>query len=459
MKYNLIVIGSGPAGQKAAISAAKMGKSVAIIDRKAMLGGVSLHGGTVPSKTLREAILHLSGLRQRAFYGKDYTVKERVLQEDLKARVKIVEDREMLVIRDQLQRNNVDMYFGMAQFLSANTISVDIDNDENQVLEGENILIACGTRPAHDPGMSFDGQKIIDVDQILDLKEIPRELIVVGAGIIGLEYASMFAALDVKVTILERRETILDFIDREIMEQLIIQLQKLNVIVCLGETVKDIAIDDQGVVVTNLISGKVVKGNTLLYAVGRKTNVDTLNLDAIGLETDERGRVVVNETLQTKVPSVYAAGDVIGFPALAATSMEQGRLASRYMFANSTKRASKLLPYGIYTIPEISMIGQTEQELTELDVPYEIGVARFDELARGGILGLSMGYLKLLFNPESFEVLGVHIIGESATELIHIGQAVMSLKGTVKYFRDTVFNYPTLAEAYKVAALDGLNKL
>ncbi len=459
MKFDLIVIGSGPAGQKAAIEAAKLGKSVAIVDRKAMLGGVSLHGGTIPSKTLREAILHLSGLRQRAFYGKNYTVKERILQEDLKARVQIVEEGEMQIIRDHLKRYKIEMYFGLARFLSTSTVAVDIDNNEEQLLEGTNILIACGTRPAHDPTISFDGQKIIDVDQILDLKEIPHELVVVGAGIIGLEYASMFAALDVKVTVLERRETILDFIDHEIIERLISQLQSSKVIFHLGEVVRDIKVDADGTVLTNLKSGKIIKSDTLLYAVGRQTNVDTLNLKAIGLDTDQRGRILVNDKYQTKIPTIYAAGDVIGFPALAATSMEQGRLASRYMFTNLSKKSAKLLPYGIYTIPEISMIGKTEKELVELGIPYEFGVARFEELARGSILGLQMGYLKLLFNPDTLEILGLHVIGESATELIHIGQAVMSLNGTIKYFRDTVFNYPTLAEAYKIAALNGLSKL
>jgi NAD(P) transhydrogenase len=459
MNYDLIVIGSGPAGQKAAIAAAKFGKSVAIIDRKAMLGGVTMHGGTIPSKTLREAILYLSGLQQRAFYGKDYAVKERISHQDLEARVRMVEEREMHVIRDQLNRNDVDIYFGTAYFVNKHTVAVDTDDKEKESLRGEKILIACGTRPARNPNISFDGQTIIDVDQILDLKELPDELIVVGAGVIGLEYASMFAAMDVEVTIIEKSSTILDFVDREIIERLIYHLRNLNVTFRIGETVRTVEKDEKNRVVANLESGKKIRAQTLLYAVGRQTNADSLDLGAIGFKIDERGRISVNENFQTKIAHIYAAGDVIGFPALASTSMEQGRLASCHMFAQPAESSSELLPYGIYTIPEISMIGKTEQELTEMQIPYEFGAARFDELAKGGILGVNIGYLKILFDPGSLKILGVHIIGETATELIHIGQAVLSLGGTIAYFRDTVFNYPTLAEAYKVAALDGLNKL
>lgn len=458
MHYDLIVIGSGPAGQKAAIAAAKLGESVAIIDRKAMLGGVSLHGGTIPSKTLREAILYLSGLRQRAFYGKDYAVKQKISREDLVARVQSVEEREMRVIRDQLNRNDVDMYFGTAHFVDDHTVAVEMEH-ETEKLKGQHILIACGTRPARNPDIPFDGETIIDVDQILDLAEMPGEMIVVGAGVIGLEYASMFATMDVEVTVIEKKGTMLDFVDQEIIDRLTYHLRDHNVIFRLGETVKTIHKDEKNRVVAILESGKRIRAQTLLYAVGRQTNSDSLQLEAIGLLTGKRGQIPVNERFQTEIPHIYAAGDVIGFPALAATSMEQGRLASCHMFGQTTEDASEQLPYGIYTIPEISMIGKTEQELTEMKIPYEFGAARFDELARGGILGVEIGYLKILFDPESLKVLGVHIIGEAAAELLHIGQAVMSLNGTIAYFRDTVFNYPTLAEAYKVAAFDGLNKL
>jgi NAD(P) transhydrogenase len=458
MQYDLVIIGSGPAGQKAAVAGSKLGKSVAIIDKKAMFGGVTLHGGTIPSKTLREAILHLSGLRQRSFYGRDYTVKDEINMQDLVSRVRLVEQREMQIIRDQLKRNCISMYYGTARFKDKHTIHITCEND-TEVIEADKILIACGTRPARHPDIPFDGETIIDVDQILDLKALPREMIVVGAGVIGFEYASMFAAMNVDVTIIERHDTVLKFVDREIIERLTHSLRTINAVFRLGETVAKVEKDHSNRVVATLESGKKVRGETLLYAVGRQTNTDTLDLINIGLVTDPRGRISVSEHFQTAIPNIYAAGDVIGFPALAATSMEQGRLAGCHMFGASSDSSPDNLPYGIYTIPEISMIGKTEQELTARKVPYEFGGARYDELAKGQILGIQTGYLKILFDPESLRLLGVHIIGEHATELIHIGQAVLNLNGTIEYFRDTVFNYPTLAEAYKVAALDGLNKI
>ncbi len=458
MHFDLIVIGSGPAGQKAAIAAAKLGHKVAIIDKMAMYGGVSLHGGTIPSKTLREAILFLFGLRQRAFYGHDYTVKEEINQHDLVMRVRMVEDREMRVIRDQLKRNRINMYFGMARFVDDKTVLVKGEK-RDETLTADKFLIACGTHPARDPAIPFDDQTIIDVDQILDLKQLPRKLIVVGAGVIGIEYASMFAAMNIDVTLIEQRTTILDFVDSEIIDRLKYSLRELNTIIRLGESMEKVEKEADGKVKVTLDSGKVVRGDTFLYAVGRQTNTDSLNLESIGLNTDSRGRISVNDQFQTEIPHVYAAGDVIGFPALAATSMEQGRQASCNMFCGSVQSSHDLLPYGIYAIPEISMVGKTEQELTKEKIPYEIGSARYDEIAKGQILGEKAGFLKILFDPASLKILGVHIIGEQAAELIHIGQAVMSLKGTLEYFRDAVFNYPTLAEAYKVAALNGLNKL
>ncbi len=458
MHFNLIVIGSGPAGQKGAIAAAKLGQSVAIVDKVTMYGGVSLHGGTIPSKTLREAILFLFGLRQRAFYGHDYTVKEEINHEDLVMRVRMVEEREMSVIRDQLKRNRIQMFFGTGRFVDERTLSV-INEDEEHTLTADNFLIACGTHPARHPNIPFDDYTIIDVDQILDLKELPRRLIVVGAGVIGLEYASMYAAMGIDVVLIDQRMTLLEFVDHEIIDRLKFSLMEKNTVFRLGETVESVSKEDNGMIRVMLESGKVVRGDTFLYAVGRQTNADSLNLGAIGLETDERGRISVNESFQTALPHIYAAGDVIGFPALAATSMEQGRLASCNMFCMPAKSSHELLPYGIYTIPEISMVGRTEQELTKNKIPYEFGTARYDELAKGQILGAKFGFVKILFDPQTLKLLGVHIIGEQAAELIHIGQVVLSLGGTVNYFRDTVFNYPTLAEAYKVAALNGLNKL
>jgi len=456
--YDLVVIGSGPAGQKGAISAAKHGKKVAVIDRKGMLGGVSLHTGTIPSKTLREAILYMTGFRQRAFYGCDYAVKERIGKEDLSARVRIVQERELEVVRHQFRRNEITVIQGSAQFVDPHTIRVETDSVDIS-LAAEKILIACGTRPARNPMIPFDGQTVIDSGEMESLSRIPKELIVVGAGVIGIEYASMCAALEIRVTIIEQRPEMLDFVDREIVEQLQYHLRNLDVILRFGEKVLSVEKDSSGAVVAILDSGKTVSAEALLYAVGRQTNADLLNLDAAGVAIDERGKISVNEHFQTSIPHIYAAGDVIGFPALAATSMEQGRLAASHMFGGAANNSAFPLPYGIYTIPEISMIGKTERQLTEEKIPYEVGVAKYDELARGQILGDQTGKLKLLFDPKNLKLLGLHIIGEGATELIHIGQAVLNTGATIEYFRDTVFNYPTLAEAYKVAALNGLNKL
>ncbi len=458
MHYDLIVIGSGPAGQKGAIAAAKLGRKVAIIDKQAMYGGVSLHGGTIPSKTLREAILFLFGLRQRAFYGHDYTVKEEINHEDLVMRVRMVEEREMRVIRDQLKRNDIHMFFGIARFRDEKTIVVEGEKEQH-TLTAEHFLIACGTHPVRDPEIPFDGETIIDVDQILDLQDLPRKLIVVGAGVIGLEYASMFAAMNIDVTLIDQRDDILNFVDHEIIDRLKFSMMEEHTVFRLGETIRKVEKERDGLVKVTLESGKIVRGDIFLYAVGRQTNADSLHLDAIGLKTDERGRIGVDQNFQTELEHIYAAGDVIGFPALAATSMEQGRLACCNMFCHAAQSCHELLPFGIYTIPEISMVGKTEQELTRDRIPYEIGTARYDELAKGQILGVKSGFVKILFDPLTLKLLGVHIIGDQAAELIHIGQVVMSLGGTIEYFRDTVFNYPTLAEAYKVAALNGLNKL
>ena len=456
--YDLIVIGSGPAGQKAAIAAAKLGKKVAVIDRKGMLGGVSLHTGTIPSKTLREAVMYMTGFRQRAFYGSDYSLKEKVSKEDLSARVRTVLERELEVVRHQFRRNEVTVIQGSACFLDPHTIVAPTDAGDAQ-LSAEKILIACGTRPARDPMIPFDGQTVIDAGELESLAEIPKDLIVVGAGVIGIEYASMCAALEVRVTVIEQRAEILDFVDREIVEHLQYHLRDLGVIFRFGEKVLSVEKDSRGAVVATLESGKTVAGAALLYAVGRQSNADLLKLEAAGVPLDNRGRIGVNEHFQTAIPHIYAAGDVIGFPALAATSMEQGRLAACHMFGAHSTNSTSPLPYGVYTIPEISMIGKTERQLTEEKIPYEVGIARYEELARGQILGDQTGRLKLLFDPRDLKLLGIHIIGEGATELLHIGQAIMNTGATIEYFRDTVFNYPTLAEAYKVAALNGLNKL
>jgi NAD(P) transhydrogenase len=458
-EYDLVVIGSGPAGQKGAICAAKLRKKVAIVERRKTIGGVCVHTGTIPSKTLREAVLYLSGFRQRAFYGRGYSLKDHIAMADLVFRAEAVIAREIEVIKAQLRRNAIDVVEGDARFLDPNTVEV-LDGDGSQLLHAKHVLIACGTRPAHNADIPIDGKRIFDSDQVHCLEEVPRDLIVVGAGIIGLEYASMFAALGTKVSLLDQRPTLLDFADGEIVENLCFQLRQLGTVFRLGEKVVSIGFDqERDRVFAKLESGKSVHGQALLYTIGRQANSDQLNMQAAGLAADGRGKIAVDENFRTSVPHIYAAGDVIGFPALASTSMEQGRLASCHMFGKPGSMPPALIPYGIYTIPEISMVGHTEEQLTQQKIPYETGVARYVELAKGQMLGDDQGMLKLLFDPDSLKLLGVHVIGDRAAEIVHIGQAVLALGASIEYFRDTVFNYPTLAEAYKVAALDGLNKL
>jgi NAD(P) transhydrogenase len=457
--FDLIVIGSGPAGQKGAICAAKLRKRVAVVDRTLMIGGVCVHTGTIPSKSVREAIFQLTGNAVRAFYGDNYRGKNDISVQDLSFRVRTIISRETEVIRAQLRRNGVQIFQGTAQFADPHTIEVQGDNDKT-ILHADHVLIACGTRPARNPEIPFDDKRIVDTDRISGMDGLPRELIVVGAGVVGLEYASFLAALGTEVTLIDQRPTLLDFADREIMEALAYHLRQMGTMFRLGEKVTRVGIDPQrDRVFAELESGKKVQADALLYAVGRQANGDQLRVEAAGLQPDPRGKIKVNEHYQTNVPHIYAAGDIIGFPALASTSMEQGRLSSCHMFGAPSEHMPELFPYGIYTIPEISMVGQTEETLTANKVPYEVGLAKYNELAKSMMLGDESGMLKLLFDRNTRKLLGVHVIGQRATEIIHIGQAVLYYGGTIEYFRDTVFNYPTLAEAYKVAALDGLNKL
>jgi NAD(P) transhydrogenase len=458
-QFDLIVIGSGPAGQKGAICAAKLRKRVAVIDRTLMMGGVCVHTGTIPSKSVREAIFQLTGNAVKSFYGNNYRSNRDISLHDLSFRVQSIVARETEVIRSQLKRNGVTIFQGAAQFADSHTIEIEGDA-EKATVRGDHILIACGTRPARSPDIPFDGKRILDTDEINSLDTLPRELIVVGAGVVGLEYASFLAAMGVEVTLVDQRPTILDFVDREIVEALAYHLRQMNTTFRLGEKVTRAGIDPQrDRVFAELESGKKIQADGLLYAVGRQANGDRLRLELAGLQPDPRGKITVNRYFQTDVPHIYAAGDVIGFPALASTSMEQGRLSSCHMFGLPCESMPELFPYGIYTIPEISLVGQTEEKLTADKVPYEVGIAKYNELAKSMMLGDETGMLKLLFDRNTRKLLGVHAIGQRATEIIHIGQAVLAHGGSIEYFRDTVFNYPTLAEAYKVAALDGLNKL
>jgi NAD(P) transhydrogenase len=449
--FDLVVIGSGPAGQKAAIQAAKLGKRVAIAERE-RVGGVSVNWGTIPSKTLREAIVYLTGLSQRSTYGESYRVKEEITVEDLSHRTRQVVSREVDIVRNQLMRNHVHLLEGTAAFVDPHTIAVG----DKQVTTAY-VVIACGTTPARPAAVDFDEKTVLDSDGLLRLERIPGSLVVVGAGVIGTEFASMFAALGSKVTIVEKRPTFLDFCDGEIVEGLRYHLRDLGVSFRFGEEVVAVDRHEAGTL-THLASGKRVVADVVLYAAGRQGAVEPLQLANAGLEADARGKIEVGPDFRTSVEHIFAAGDVIGGLALAATSMEQGRLAAAHAFGEAAEM-NQLVPIGIYAIPEIAYIGRTEEQLTAEAVGYEVGVSRYRELARGQILGDSYGMLKLLVSPGDHRLLGVHALGTNATEVIHIGQAVMGCGGTVDFLVDSVFNYPTLAESYKVAALDAHNKL
>ncbi|MGW0996821.1 Si-specific NAD(P)(+) transhydrogenase [Streptomyces sp. NPDC002520] len=457
--FDMLVIGSGPGGQKAAIAAAKLGRRVAVIDRPDMVGGVSLHTGTIPSKTLREAVLYLTGLTQRDMYGQSYRLKEEITVADLTARTRHVVGREVDVVRSQLSRNQVTLFPGTARFVDPHTIALsdDVTGDE-RLLSAEHIVIATGTRPARPDSVEFDGRTIMDSDNVLSVERVPRSMVIVGAGVIGMEYASMFAALGSKVTVVEKRPGMLDLCDVEVVESLKYHLRDLAVTFRFGETVAAVERHPRGTL-TVLESGKKIPADTVMYSAGRQGLTAGLGLDKAGLTADARGRIRVDEHYRTEVGHIYAVGDVIGFPALAATSMEQGRAAAYHACGEPVGRMHNLQPIGIYTIPEISFVGRTEDQLTEDRVPFEVGIARYRELARGQIIGDSHGMLKLLVSPVDRTLLGVHCFGSGATELIHIGQSVMGCGGTVDYLVDAVFNYPTLAESYKVAALDATNKL
>jgi NAD(P) transhydrogenase len=456
--FDVLVIGSGPGGQKAAIAAAKLDRRVAIVERPEMLGGVCLNTGTIPSKTLREAVLYLTGLDQRELYGQSYRLKDEITIGDLSTRTRHVVSRESDVVRSQLSRNRVAILTGTGRFRDPTTIEIADASGRSRDVSAEKVIIATGTKPARPASVAFDERTIIDSDGILQLDRVPRSMLVAGAGVIGIEYASMFAALGTKVTVVEQRERMLDFCDIEVVEALKYHLRDLAVTFRFGETVSAVERHPDGAMAL-LASGKRIPAETVMYSAGRQGMTAGLNLEAAGLTADERGRIKVDECFQTTVPTIYAVGDVIGFPALAATSMEQGRVAAHHACGEPLREVSSLQPIGIYSLPEISFIGQTEDQLTRDCVPFEVGVSRYRELARGQIVGDSYGVLKLLVSPIDRTLLGVHVFGTGATELVHIGQAVMGCGGTIDYLVNAVFNYPTLAESYKVAALDATNKM
>jgi NAD(P) transhydrogenase len=457
--YDLIIIGSGPAGRAAAIQAGKLKRRVLVIDRKDRFGGVSVHTGTIPSKTLRETVLNLSGWRERSFYGRSYRVKDDIGAHDLKARLHKTLDYEVDVLEHQFNRNHVDTLNGAARFTGPHEIEVATEAGEKTMLTADRFLIATGTKTYRPETVPFNGSSVVDSDEFLDLAQIPRSLIVVGAGVIGVEYATMFSALDVRVTLIEPRETFLDFIDRAIIQDFTHQILENGVDLRLGSAIDRIE-TTPGHVEVSLANGRHVRAEMLLFAAGRMGATDGLNLSAAGLKSDHRGRLSVDrKTYQTDIPHIYAAGDVIGHPSLASTSLQQGRVAACHALDTPTLPESPWFPYGIYSVPEISTCGMSEEEMQERGIPYEVGVARFRETSRGHIMGLEHGMLKMLFSLKTRRVLGVQIVGEGATELIHIAQAVLNLKGTVDYFVQNTFNYPTLAEAYKIAGLDAFNRM
>ena len=457
-QFDLVSVGSGPAGQRAAVQAAKLGKRAALIERRRLLGGVCVDTGTIPSKTFREAILSFTCGSLDGAPG--HRPESRPTADLLLQRVNSVVAREVRVIEDQLRRNDVEVIFGEASFKDPHTLLVRSEDGWREITAGS-VVIAVGTQPGPVPGVQPDGEVIVSSDDIMNLKRIPHSMVVVGAGVIGIEYASMFGALGVQVSLMERRDRPLEFLDHEIVDELVHEMRRRNVILRPGEAVAriDIIEGPPRRVLLELESGKKITSDLALFAIGRIGATDTLNLPAAGLTADERGRVKVDEHFRTAVPHIFAAGDVVGYPSLAATSSEQGRLAACHALGLPAKAMADNFPVGIYAIPEISMTGPPEHELTKQRVPYEVGLARYREIARGQILGDDTGLLKLIFHRDDRRLLGVHIIGTSATELLHIGQAVLALGGGLDYFLDTVFNYPTLAECYKVAALNAENKL
>ncbi|UOA28746.1 Si-specific NAD(P)(+) transhydrogenase [Pseudosulfitobacter sp. DSM 107133] len=457
--YDLVIIGSGPAGRAAAIQAGKLKRRVLVIDRRDRLGGVSVHTGTIPSKTLRETVLNLSGWRERSFYGRSYRARQDIGAEDLRARLHMTLDYEVDVLEHQFARNHVDTLHGAARFLDPHTIEVDTEAGEKTQITADKYLISTGTRTYRPDNVPFNGRTVVDSDDFLDMQEIPRSLIVIGAGVIGVEYATMFAALDVRVTLVEPRDSFLDFIDTATIQEFTHEIRDNGVDLRLGAAVDKI--EDAGThIEVSLSNGRHVRAEMLLFAAGRMGATDRLNTAAAGLETDHRGRLNVDrKTYQTNVPHIYAAGDVIGHPSLASTSLQQGRVAACHALDTPTLEESPWFPYGIYSVPEISTCGMSEEEMQERGIAYEVGIARMRETSRGHIMGLEHGMLKMLVSLKTRRVLGVQIVGEGATELIHIAQAVLNLKGTVDYFVQNTFNYPTLAEAYKIAGLDAFNRM
>jgi NAD(P) transhydrogenase len=458
--YDLIVIGSGPAGRRAAVQAAKLKKSVLVIEKGRRVGGVCVHTGTIPSKTLRETVLNLSGWRERGFYGAAHRNKENITAEDLRQRLHITLNHEVEVLEHQFARNKVDWITGEASFIDPHTIEITGERGDVRHARGERIIIAVGTTPHRPAGIPFDGETVVDADEILELKRLPRSLAVIGASVIGIEYATIFSALDVKVTVIEPGPSLLSFVDRELVDEFMHDLRDRGVSLRFQSKATGLDVVGPESCIVHLDDQRQIAADMVLFAAGRKGSTDMLKLAAAGLAADERGRIAVDKTtFRTPVAHIYAVGDVIGFPSLASTSMEQGRIAACHAFNETAHAPPEFFPYGIYSVPEISTVGMTEEQVRDKRIPYETGIARFRETSRGHIMGINSGLMKLIFALDTRRLLGAHIVGEGATELIHIGQAVLNLGGGLDYFVENTFNYPTLAEAYKIAALDAFNRM
>ena len=457
--YDLVVIGSGPAGEKGAAQAAWFGKRVALVERAEHLGGAGINTGTVPSKTLRETALYFSGLRQRGLYGIDYSLREGLTVRDFMHREEAVVGRQRDLVRENLERHGVDLYRGTARLVNDRTVRVRTPEGDERSLDASIILVATGSSPHRPTEVPFDDRLIVDSDSILRMPRLPRTMVVVGGGVIGVEYASIFTALGVRVTLVEGRDRLLPFVDGEIAARLRERLERLGLVFRFGARVTGIETRADHVELA-LDGGERIVGDIVLYAAGRQSNVEGLGLDAVGVRLGKRGLVLVDEKYQTSVPGIYAAGDVIGFPALASTSMEQARVAMVHAFNLRYKeKLSPVIPLAVYAVPEIAMAGLTEEEAGEQGIPCLVGRAGYERSAKGQIAGDPEGMVKLVFSPADKRLLGVHIVGELAAELVHIGAQVLTAGGTIDAFIDSVFNYPTLAECYKYAAYDGLGAL
>jgi len=458
--YDILCIGSGPAGQRAAVQAAKLGKRAAVVEKRRIVGGICVDTGTIPSKTFRQAVVSFSDYSKRFQGSSSFDQSTPVNADQLLGRVEQVLSAEAKVVEQQLRRNEVRLFRGEARFHDPHTIMITSESGVRRVTAAH-ILIGVGSVPTPPPGAKEDGQTLMTSDGLLQLKNLPRTMVVIGGGIIGIEYASIFSVLGIEVTLVDKRERPMEFLDHEIVDELIHQMRSRNVTFRLGEAVENIEItnDPTRRAVIHLESGKRLVSDLALFSIGRIGATMGLNLESLGIEPDARGRLTVDAQYRTKIPHIFAAGDVIGYPSLAATSADQGRLVACHAFGIPAEPMAEHFPIGIYAIPEISMVGRPEHVLTAEKIPYEVGMARYREIARGQILGDDSGLFKMLFHREDRRLLGVNVIGTNATELVHIGQAVLGLGGGLDYFLNTVFNYPTLAECYKVAALDAANKL